>query len=110
MDSELKQYLEGMESRLSADIQQVRSEIQQVETGLRAEIQQVEERLRAHTSQECEKVETKLMTELWKWGRTSDVRTRQSMENANALNERMLNVEDRISNLERNRMPPRADA
>jgi hypothetical protein len=91
MDFELRQYLEGMETRLRADIEQA------------------ETRLRAHTSQECEKLETKLLTEFLK-GRTSDVRTRQSMENAHAPNERMLNVEDRISHLERNRLPPRADA
>jgi hypothetical protein len=92
MDAELKAHLEEMEARLEA-----RSE-------------EMEARLKAHTSIECEKIETKLLREFWKWGSTSDIRTRQSMENTNALNERMLNAEDRISALERSRLPPRADA
>jgi hypothetical protein len=92
MDAELKQYLEEMEARLEA-----RSE-------------EMEARLKTHTSLECEKIETKLLREFWKWGSTSDIRTRQSMETTNALNERMLNVEDRISALERSRLPPHADA
>jgi hypothetical protein len=92
MDAELKTYLETMEVRF------------------RAHTEEMEERLKAHTSLECEKIETKLLREFWKWGSTSDIRTRQSMENANALNERMLNAEDRISALERSKLPPRADA
>jgi chromosome segregation ATPase len=57
--------------------------------------------LRAHVSEECEKVETKLLGEFWKWGRTSDMRTRQALAENAALGERMLAVEDRITALER---------
>ena len=103
MDAELKTHLEAMEARLN-------TRIEGVEARLNIRIEEVETGLKAHTSIECEKIETKLLREFWKWGSTSDIRTRQSMENANALNERMLNAEDRISALERSRIPPRADA
>jgi hypothetical protein len=75
MDAEMKQYLEGMEERLTAAV---------------------------------EKVETSLLTEFYKWGRTSDIRTRQAMDNVSGLNERMLNAEDRITALERSKLPPQA--
>ena len=74
MDEDLKKYLEAMEGRLLQ-----------------------------HVSQECEKVETKLLTEFHKWGRTSDMRTRQAITDTGILGERMLAVEDRISALERDR-------
>lgn len=93
MDAELKQHLEGMEARLRADASEM------------------EARLRAHTSQECEKVETKLLTEFFKWGRTSDMRTRQALADAASIGERMLILEDRVTSLERTvRLPPEADA
>ncbi len=59
---------------------------------------------------EQERVETNLLREFWKWASTSDIRTRQSMEATNALNARMLNGEDRISALERSKLPPHIDA
>lgn len=77
---------------------------------LKTHLEAMEARLKTHTSLECEKIETKLLREFWKWGSTSDIRTRQSMENTNALNERMLNAEDRISALERSKLSPQADA
>ncbi|HZL57993.1 MAG TPA: hypothetical protein VFC21_12965 [Bryobacteraceae bacterium] len=52
---------------------------------------------------EIERVETNLLTEFWKWGRTSDIRTRQALGDTAALSERLLNAEDRISVLERKR-------
>ena len=92
MDSELKQHLEDMEARQ------------------RTQAAEMEARLMAHTSQECEKVETRLLTEFYKWGRTSDIRTRQALAEAAAIGERMLNVEDRVTTLERSKLPQQADA
>ncbi|MGA2716350.1 MAG: hypothetical protein ABSG41_24915 [Bryobacteraceae bacterium] len=46
MDEDLKTHLDGMEARLIT-----------------------------HVSVECEKIETKLLTEFHKWGRTSEMRT-----------------------------------
>src|SRR5215469_3608842 len=105
MDAELKAHLEEMESRLKAHTGlefeemevRLKAHTSDVEARLKAhtglEFEQMEVRLKAHTSLECEKVETKLLREFWKWASTSDIRTRQSMETTNALNERMLNAE-----------------
>ena len=106
MDSELRQYLEEMEGRLTQRADGMEAHL----TRLTQQADEMEARLRAHTSQECEKVETSLLTEFWKWGRTSELRTRQSMETMTTINERLLNAEDRISALERRRIPPHADA
>jgi len=81
MDEELKQYLGAMEARLAA----------------------MESRLMGHVSEQCEKVETKLLTEFFKWGRTSDMRTCQAITDTGLLGERMLAVEDRVTALERER-------
>lgn len=53
MDAELKEYLENMEARIMERVG--------------GRIDAAEERLKAHTSAECEKVETKLLTEFHKW-------------------------------------------
>jgi hypothetical protein len=55
--------------------------------------------MREHT----ETVETRLLTEFWKWARTSDARYRQSQDNVGALDERVRLVEDRIADIERRR-------
>jgi hypothetical protein len=67
MDAELKAHLEAMEARL------------------KAHTEEMEARLKAHTSLECEKVETKLLREFYKWGRTSDIRTRQALAESATL-------------------------
>jgi hypothetical protein len=100
MDAELKQHLEGMEARLR---EHVSVECEKVETRLREHVSEVETRLREHVSIEDEKVETRLLTEFHKWGRTSEMRTRQAITDVGLLGERMLAVEDRISALERSR-------
>lgn len=43
-------------------------------------------------------------------GRTADMRTRQTMEANSFMNDRLMNAEDRITTLERNRVPPQTDA
>jgi hypothetical protein len=81
MDQELKEYLEAMENRL-----QVHAD-------------GVESRLREHT----EKIETQLLTEFWKWAKTSDIKTRQNHGTITLIDERIAAVEDRVSELERRR-------
>jgi hypothetical protein len=61
----------------------------------------VESRLRDFIAEADRDLETKIVGEFWKWGRTSDIRTRQALTESSLLNERMLSVEDRISALER---------
>ncbi len=79
MDDELRIYLERMEDRL------------------RGHSEAVETRLREHS----EAVETRLLSEFWKWARTADARYRQNQGVVNGLEERVLVVEERVSELER---------
>jgi hypothetical protein len=62
-----------------------------------------EERMKDFVRQSNHDLETKIITEFHKWGRTSDVRTRQAITDTGLLSERLLAVEDRISALERER-------
>jgi hypothetical protein len=81
MDQELKSYLEAMETRL------------------RDHADAMETRLREHT----ETVETRLLSEFWKWARSSDIKARQHTNNIGSIDERLLAVEERLSELERRR-------
>jgi hypothetical protein len=72
MDQELKQYLGDMETRL-----------------------------KLHTSEECEKVETKLLAEFWKWGRVNDQKMRRVEFSDATTVERLSILEERIFTLER---------
>jgi hypothetical protein len=60
----------------------------------------VEERLKDHTMHVVQAMETKILAEFWKWGRTSDMRTRQALAETAALSERLTAAEDRITALE----------
>lgn len=62
----------------------------------------MERRLREHT----EAVETRLLTEFFKWARTADARYRQAHLTVGALDERVGLVEDRVSALEREKPIP----
>jgi len=89
MDEDLKQHLDAMEARLMER--------------LAGRIDAVEDRIKDHISRSDHDLETKIITEFHKWGRTSDMRTRQAITDVGLLGERMLAVEDRISALERDR-------
>jgi hypothetical protein len=66
-------------------------------------IDAVEERLKDFVAKADHDLETKIITEFHKWGRTSDMRTRTAITETALLGERMLAVEDRITALERER-------
>jgi len=72
MDQDLKQHLESMEARFMSALNNRTDQLKTQIDDLRVE-------LKAHVAEECEKVETKLLTEFHKWGRTSDMRTRQAI-------------------------------
>jgi hypothetical protein len=120
MDAELKQYLEGMESRLMAHVEVVESRLMAhvdvVESRLMSHVDVVESRIMARVDgridacedrmkqaikQSAEETETKLLGEFWKWGRTAEMRTRQALVNVTEFNERLMAIEDRVSSLER---------
>ena len=60
-------------------------------------IDAVEERLKDFIRAADHDLETKIIGEFHKWGRTSDMRTRQAITDVGLLGERVLAVEDRIS-------------
>lgn len=66
-------------------------------TGIKLEA--MENRLREHT----ETVETRLLSEFWKWARSSDIKTRQHGVTISVMDERLTAVEERMSELERRR-------
>jgi|ERR1035441_4431357 hypothetical protein len=110
MDPDLKQHLESIDSRLGAMDSRLEamegrfmSALNNRTDQLKTQIDDLRVELKAHVAEECEKVETKLLTEFHKWGRTSDMRTRQAITDTGILGERMLAVEDRVSELERQR-------
>jgi hypothetical protein len=59
-----------------------------------------EERLKDAIKLSVEAAETRLLTAFHKWGRTSDTRTRQALDNVAAFNERLMALEDRVTSLE----------
>jgi hypothetical protein len=76
MDQELKQYLNDMETRIVSS-------------------------LKMHVSEECEKVETKLLAEFWKWGRSNEQKMRRVEFSDATTVERMAILEERVFTLER---------
>lgn len=122
MDEELKQYLGGMEDRFVESVtERIGGRIDAlqgrvIELGERIDavegrimdrvdgrIDAVEERMKDYARQGLHELETKIITEFHKWGRTSDMRTRQAITDTGLLGERMLAVEDRVAALERER-------
>jgi hypothetical protein len=98
MDADLKQYLEGMETRLTERVDATETRIMQRVDG---RIDAVEDRLKDFIRQADLDLETKIVGEFWKWGRTSDMRTKQALDTASAVSDRLLSIEDRVSALER---------
>ena len=94
MDAELKKHLEDMEGRLEG-------KLDAAEQRLEGKLDAAEQRLKDFIRDADHDLETTILTEFHKWGRTSDMRTREALTHAAALAERMLAVEDRVSALER---------
>jgi len=107
MDEDLKQYLDGLKQYLDGKFAAIDDKFVEFEGRIMARVEgrmdAVEERMKDFTRQTCHDLETKLIAEFYKWGRTSDVRTRQAITDTGLLGERLLNVEDRVSALERER-------
>jgi len=71
MDEDLKIYLEGMEARLDARFEVIDRRFEAMDArldGMDARSEAMEARLITHVSVECEKIETKMLTEFHKWG------------------------------------------
>jgi len=61
----------------------------------------MEARLRLHVSEEVERVETKLLAEFWKWGRSTEQKMRRVEFSDATTVERLSNLEERVFTLER---------
>ena len=59
--------------------------------------------LKAQLTAAIEKVETTLLSEFWKWARPNDVKIRSLTTRSSDLDERLLLIEERVSELERRR-------
>jgi hypothetical protein len=105
MDAELKQYLEGMESRLTSKVSDMvsRADLKETETRLLTHMERIARESEGRSRAYAEEVETRLLGEFWKWARTADARYRQNMSVVALLDDRVQLVEDRISELERHR-------
>jgi hypothetical protein len=68
-----------------------------MDEGLKAYLEVMEARLREHTKT----VETRLLSEFWKWARQADARYRQHHGAVTGLDDRVMLVEDRITGVER---------
>jgi uncharacterized protein YceH (UPF0502 family) len=114
MDADLKQYLDAKFQYFEAKFNDFDARFNDVDARfndvdarfndvdarfneLRNEIAAAEIRLRAHT----EEVETRLLSEFWKWARTADARYRQGNAVVGALDYRVQAIEDRVAELER---------
>lgn len=113
----MESHLMGMESRLMAHFESwLSAEVGSLESRFTNEmgslesrimsrvegrIDASEDRLKAAIRDAAEGVENKILGEFWKWGRTSDMRTRQALGNVFEFNDRLMAIEDRVSSLER---------
>jgi uncharacterized protein YaaN involved in tellurite resistance len=95
MDQETKDFLLALESRLeekfNARFSALEVQLQELETGVRAH---------------AEEVETRLLTEFWKWARTSEMKERRNSGNLASLDERLSSLEERVRDLEMRRPRP----
>jgi hypothetical protein len=121
MDEDLKQYLDGKFALIDGKFAAIDGKFAAIDGKFAAidgkfvesegrimervdgRIDAVEERMKDFVRLSIRDLETKIITEFHKWGRTSDMRTRQAITDTGLLGERMLAVEDRISALERER-------
>ena len=106
MDQELKVYLDGIKHDLAnfkTEFTEIKGEFGRLEARLEQKLEQKLAALKAELLEHNEVVETRLLAEFWKWARTADARYRQSNAVVGALDDRVLAIEDRVSDLERRR-------
>jgi len=72
-----------------------------IDARLDSRITESEARLKLHVSEEIERVETKLLAEFWKWGRSTEQKTRRLEFSDATTVDRLSNLEERVFTLER---------
>jgi hypothetical protein len=125
MDTEIKSFLEGLRGQvglLGEQISSLRehndsslktmelrlrehtdSSLKRMEFGVREHTDTVGAQLEARLREHTENVETRLLSEFWKWARSAEIKSRQTSENIIAMEQRLMSVEERLSDLERRR-------
>jgi hypothetical protein len=120
MDADLKQHLEELEARLNERLEDVEARLKAHTSGqidaaeqrlegkldaaeqrLEGKLDAAEQRLKDFVRNSKHEMETRIVAEFQRWGRTSDMRTKDALTDLAALAERMLAVEHRVSALER---------
>jgi hypothetical protein len=80
MDSELRQYLDDMRASILQDTKTSIMEMQaSIMERIDGRIDASEERMKDFIRKADFELETKIVGEFWKWGRSSDVRTREAI-------------------------------
>jgi hypothetical protein len=77
MEARLKAHTDGLEASLKAHIEDTERRIMQRMDG---RLDAVEARIADAIAKADHDLETRIVGEFWKWGRTSDLRTRQVAE------------------------------
>ena len=96
MDAELKTYLEGKFAQVDKRFEQIDARFEQVDK----RIAEVDANF-AQIREELHDTETRLLSEFWKWGRTTEIRVRR-LETLDATTaDRLAAMEERIFTLER---------
>jgi hypothetical protein len=66
-----------------------------------AELKTFLEAMESRLMKQSDQVETRLLSEFWKWARSADIKLRQHPGSISAMDERLIAVEERLSKLER---------
>jgi hypothetical protein len=110
MDEELKTYLDGKFEQVDARFEQVDARFEQVDARFEqvdARFEQVDARFAqvytqfAQTREAIHDSETRLLSEFWKWGRTTEIRVRRLEGQEAWTADRLAAMEERIFTLER---------
>ena len=96
MDTELREYLEGMKAALTADSKSMKAELKADMKGLKADIERVEAELKV----DIERVETALLTEFHKWASPAEARARTHAAALRAIDLEMESLTERVQKLE----------
>jgi chromosome segregation ATPase len=92
---------------IDAELAGIKAQIKELEARIMermdGRIDAVEERMKDYVKETVRDMETTVISEFHKWGRTSDMRTRQAITDTGFLGDRLLAIEDRVSALERGR-------
>jgi succinylarginine dihydrolase len=89
--------MDALDGKIDSTAAALNAKINSTADDLRTEMVSMRRELIEHT----ENVETRLLTEFWKWARTADARYMQATGAVTFVEQRLTLIEDRVSELER---------